>query len=252
MSTRSAIGRYTDGDDPKAIQAVYHHSDGYPMWMGAKLWENINKLDGKTEAVVRFILNEKVGWSAIGDMFLPPKWSDLKSDTIGNIHVYLSTYEQWLNQLHLFNTNADFVPDDIDHIIKTSYRTRDINEIRIYIHSNGDYACQISKTITPEHPDWKMTLYWLAAGSQSYTERGEQAEHSMLYDSIDSLYDAGLVWAYIFSLQNNTMDVYLVSKPLAERLDVDYTKPIVTVDLDSDEPNWAVIENGNRPLSEED
>lgn len=63
MSTRSIIARpEANGDTWKGR---YCHSDGYPTWMGARLWALVYR-DG-LEAVVKVLTETHCGWSSINE-----------------------------------------------------------------------------------------------------------------------------------------------------------------------------------------
>ena len=51
MSTRARIGivrSYDADENPKTVESIYHHTDGYPSWLGAKLlvhWTDAAKVE---------------------------------------------------------------------------------------------------------------------------------------------------------------------------------------------------------------
>lgn len=67
MSTRSVIARQTD----EGWQGIYHHSDGYPSFMGPRLIEMHNgHFGGDVEAMLHFLIDEHPGgWSFLGGDF---------------------------------------------------------------------------------------------------------------------------------------------------------------------------------------
>lgn len=72
MSTNAVIGIYVPGNDGRIhrdrrrrrVQAVYHHWDGYPTWLGCTLWSMVHgPKTPSLRGLLDRILEHKAGWS---------------------------------------------------------------------------------------------------------------------------------------------------------------------------------------------
>ena len=75
MSTRAVIARKT----ATGFQGVYHHSDGYPSWLGVMLFHlRRDRFAGNTAAMLQLLIDgHPNGWSSVPGQPYPPDDPDM-------------------------------------------------------------------------------------------------------------------------------------------------------------------------------
>lgn len=115
MSTRSLIGQ-TTGEEGE-FKAIYSHSDGYPTWMGRRLWKMFHEgFNRDLPSMLDYIMEHSAGWSVLGERcYCHPKdfrgkdsleWRKRKPEPLGDFRTQENLKETDCEWLYVFDIES--------------------------------------------------------------------------------------------------------------------------------------------------
>lgn len=254
MSTRSAVGVWIGNPSEGIVNAVYHHSDGYPSGMGAFLCEQAKNGKLELHVLIENIISEKVGWSFFldKDMRLQPIWYDygpagichVRQQTANRINKMFQRFLERSDNKPFFITDQELMEklteqDAYEEKMSFGSQPRIPDVIKINIHDDESYELVSELTFTKDHPLFNIAKYLYYFAPKSYWERGEDFE--LRFKTVDDFKDSDTEYIYLFDLLQHNLWIYANYYRDAFPLD----KPLIVIDLNKGfEGDWEDVSDG--------